>query len=304
MSTPPRRRRTEPQRPDVGGGWLPTIAMGLAVIVAGLGIGALIAVLMQRHSAATPVALTLPTSTSVTPAPIAPTATPATVAPRPASRTPALTPAPPTPTPIPPTPSASTVATPAASASPTARATQRAVASPVPQATHATAAVPSPERVSPVSVARVAVVTSAPRPTRAPTAEPVATTSAAAAPTPGVTAAPATAAPAVAAVAEPSAYEQHAAGVVRRYIDALVRGDRQSAYSALGQSAGATGSLPEQAFLDPSAHIVSLKVTRIDAANASVGCEIASAKGHYYGTYHVTAGGGGAYISEHDYIKV
>jgi len=89
--------------------------------------------------------------------------------------------------------------------------------------------------------------------------------------------------------------------VVRRYIGALIRGDEKAAYSALG---GTQGPLPEQAFLDSEARIVSLKVTRIDASNASVGCEIASAKGHYYGTYHVKASTAGPYISEHDYIKV
>jgi len=89
--------------------------------------------------------------------------------------------------------------------------------------------------------------------------------------------------------------------VVRRYIGALIRGDEKAAYAALGAG---DGSLSEQSFLDPGARIVSLKVTRIDASNASVACEIAAAKGHYYGTYHVKAGVGGAYISEHDYIKV
>jgi hypothetical protein len=88
--------------------------------------------------------------------------------------------------------------------------------------------------------------------------------------------------------------------VVRRYVDALIRGDEKTAYDALGGS----GTLSEQAFLDPSARIASITVTRIDASNASVGCEIATAKGHYYGTYHVTAATSGAYISAHDYIKV
>jgi D-serine dehydratase len=98
-----------------------------------------------------------------------------------------------------------------------------------------------------------------------------------------------------------SPYDEHASAVVRRYLDALIRGDEKTAYAALGASGG---TLSEQAFLDPSARISSLKVTRIDASNASVECEIVSAKGHYYATYHVTAATGGPYISEHDYIKV
>ncbi len=92
---------------------------------------------------------------------------------------------------------------------------------------------------------------------------------------------------------------------MRRYIDALIRGDEKTAYSALGESPGtAPGALTEESFLDPNARIISLKVTRIDASNAAVACEIRSAKGHYYATYHVTASSGGPYISEHDYIKV
>jgi hypothetical protein len=96
-------------------------------------------------------------------------------------------------------------------------------------------------------------------------------------------------------------YEEHASAIVRRYVDALIHGDDKTAYAALGSPGG---TLSEQAFLDPSARIVSLKVTRIDASNASVGCEIVAAKGHYYATYHVTAATSGPYISEHDYIKV
>jgi hypothetical protein len=103
----------------------------------------------------------------------------------------------------------------------------------------------------------------------------------------------------------PSPYDEHASAVVREYIGALVRGDEKTAYRALGTSPGsASATLSEQAFLDPTARIVSLKVTRIDASNATVGCEIAAAKGRYYGTYHVTASAAGPYISEHDYIKV
>ena len=88
---------------------------------------------------------------------------------------------------------------------------------------------------------------------------------------------------------------------MRRYIDALIRGDEKTARNALGSN---PGSLTEQSFIDSSTRIVSIKVTRIDAANASVGCEIASAKGRYYATYHVTAASSGPYISEHDFIKV
>jgi hypothetical protein len=135
-----------------------------------------------------------------------------------------------------------------------------------------------------------------PAETETPEHEAVAVT---AAPSPSLPAA-ITAAPG-APVQTQSGYDERASAVVRRYIGALIRGDEKAAHAALG---GKEDGLSEQAFLDPSARIISLKVTRIDASNASVGCEIASAKGHYYGTYHVRAGTGGPYISDHDYIKV
>jgi hypothetical protein len=129
--------------------------------------------------------------------------------------------------------------------------------------------------------------------------------------TPEPTQPPATAAPTPAPTPEPTAvsatpaaaagYDDRAASVVHRYLDALIRGDEKTAYSALG---GSGGTLSEEAFLDPTARVVSTKVTRVDASNASVGCEIVSAKGHYYATYHVTAATSGPYISEHDFIKV
>jgi len=71
MSTPPRRRRD----PDAsgsgagGGGWLPTIAIGLGVVIAGLGIGALVAVFMQRSTTAKLPPVALVTSTPGRPVP-------------------------------------------------------------------------------------------------------------------------------------------------------------------------------------------------------------------------------------------
>jgi hypothetical protein len=150
---------------------------------------------------------------------------------------------------------------------------------------------------------RPAAVAAAPAATPEHTALPVAHATPvgeAATPAPATTtAAPVAAVPAPSATAQ-SSYDDHASAVVRRYVDALIAGDDKTALSALGGS----GTLSEQAFIDPTSRIVSMKVTRIDASNASVGCEIASAKGHYYATYHVTAATSGPYISEHDFIKV
>jgi len=92
---------------------------------------------------------------------------------------------------------------------------------------------------------------------------------------------------------------------VRRYIDALVRGDESTGYSLLGGNAGAPGlTLSEEAFLDPSARITALRAKRIDDSNATVEVEITSAKGAYSANYHVTAGPRGPYITQHDFIKV
>ncbi len=279
MSTPPRRRRAGPQNPKPDGvGWLLTIAMVLGIIVAGLGIGALVAVLMQRGGggsspATAPVALVTSTpqpARTREPIAIETFEPPRTPRPSPASSATATA----TPTPAP-TRTPGTSASPRASDVPRVTATddakvvERRVAQAVP-------AVPVTPRASPPAEVPATVTT----------------------PTAGVFVGPSPVAPTSAP--STSSYDEHASAVVRRYVDALIRGDEKTAYSTLGGS----GTLSEQAFLDPSAHIVSLKVTRIDASNASVGCEIATAKGHYYGTYHVTAATSGPYIAQHDYIKV
>lgn len=97
----------------------------------------------------------------------------------------------------------------------------------------------------------------------------------------------------------------NAQAVVRRYLDALIRGNEPAAYAALGGSAGDAGlTLSEEAFLDASSRVLSMRATKIDDTNATVETEIASSKGTYYATYRVTFAARGAYISSHDYIKV
>lgn len=309
MSTPPRRRRPDSRNANSeGGGWLPTIAMGLGVVVAGLGIGALVAVLMQRSSGklaplSNPVAVATSPASPAKPLPRPPLVI-ATIAPPHSYLSPSAVPSP--------EPSeseaSSEAASPETSVSPapiaSASTALQRTAAPRPAPSRLVAAVVVPlASAAPVGGERAAAQ---PRISRVPTAEP--TSAATAQPTP----APATAAPPVSSgstapaaapvtAAAESAYDEHASAVVRRYVDALIRGDDKTAYSALG---GGGGTLSEQSFIDPSARIVSLKVTRIDASNASVGCEIAASKGHYYATYHVTAASSGPYISEHDYIKV
>lgn len=277
MSTPPRRRRPDSGSKSEGGGWIATIAMCFGVVVAGLAIGALIAVFMQR-STGNPVAASNPVAApSATPlAPAAPSEQPTRAQVLIATFMPRRTPRP--------------TATPTQAPSPTPEPTQPPTQAPTPAATP-----PAPPTPHPAAPAAAAVVSAATPERTATPAAAVAT----AAPVPA-TAAPAPPAAATAPAAVQSAYDEHASAVVRRYVDALIAGDDKTALTALGGS----GTLSEQAFIDPSSRIISLKVTRIDASNATVGCEIVSAKGHYYATYRVTAATSGPYISEHDYIKV
>ena len=131
-----------------------------------------------------------------------------------------------------------------------------------------------------------------------PTSKPLAasTPRVAAASTPAPTSPPTAAAPTVVS---------SASSAVRSYIGALARGDESAGYAALGGSPGDRGlALSEQAFIDSSAHITSLHATKVDESSATVECEISSAKGTYYATYHVTLGPRGATITQHDYIKV
>jgi hypothetical protein len=302
MSTPPRRRRN-PDASDSGAGgrgWLPTIAIGLGVVIAGLGIGALVAVLMQRNTPkVTPVAMV--TSTPATPArPIPPTRLPApitiaTLMPPHTSQSQSPSP-PPSATPSPATtPSLEPSVEPTSRPTlvPTAKPSLVTAARPPREPVLKPSLEPAPREPNTSSAAVVAAATSTPR---AAPSEPAQT------PAPEPSRSPAESAATLAApVQTQSGYDERASAVVRRYLAALIRGDEKTASAALGGNAGA---LSEQAFLDPSARIVSLKVIRLDASNASVGCEIASAKGHYYATYRVKAASGGPYIAEHDYIKV
>lgn len=93
--------------------------------------------------------------------------------------------------------------------------------------------------------------------------------------------------------------------MVRRYLDALIAGNEASAYAALGGSAGDHNlALKEEAFLDRDARVTSVRTTHTDASGSTIVAEISAAQGNYIATYHVTRGPNGAYIDQHDYIKV
>jgi outer membrane biosynthesis protein TonB len=285
MSTTPPRRRRSPAPPPDGPppgktGWLGFAALALGIVIAGLGIGALLAAFQQRN-AGDQAAVLSTAAPLVTPVPAAsrvPLAVATIVPPRS------------------PLPSASPSASPLVSPSPSNAPSPAPTPSPTPAASPSLAptAVPTPApKPSPI---RAALAVATPLVTLAPRSAP---------PTPPPVAAATPAPPTAAPTPTAGAMATVSAGVVRRYLDALIRGDETAAYAALGGSPGDRGlTLSEEAFLDPTAHITSIHAVRIDDSNAKVECAITSAKGSFYATFAVTAGPRGPYIAQHDYIKV
>jgi hypothetical protein len=284
MSEPPRRRRIPPSPPRgrssrTGAGILPTIALGIGVVVAGLGIGAFLSAL-QNKNARSPVPVASSGFAVVTPV-AQPSPGPVAVATIVARATPSPTPEPtdtPTPT-VPPTAPA--------------RATPRPTTAPASVAPLVATAVPAPASVAPRHVAAAPVpVVITPAPVHAQPTLP----SYAQAHVP--TERPASEHPA-------DAFAGQAQATVRRYLNALIAGDEGSAYAAFGATPGDPNvQLTEQAFLDSGARISSLRVTRLDASGATVEAELSTARGPYEATYHVTRGSNGPVIDQHDYIKV
>jgi hypothetical protein len=84
---------------------------------------------------------------------------------------------------------------------------------------------------------------------------------------------------------------------VRRYLDALIAGENTTASAVLAPG----GTLKEAAFLDDSARVTGVHVTRSDTSGAFVQADIAAKGGNYVATFHVANGGS---IDEHDYIKI
>jgi hypothetical protein len=254
---------------------LPTIALGIGVVVAGLGIGAFLSAVQNQGIRATG---RVPSTAQL---PAAATATPGL---------PVVTPVP--------------------------RATRDALARATPRP-HATSA-PSPSPPSPPTPARAAVVT--PLPAAAPKsaapaaahspamAAPVSTASASAAPTAASAASPPsvrfTPAAVVLTTAAP-AFGAQGQATVRRYLGALIAGDENGAYAALGASPGDPNApLSEEAFVDRQTRITSIRTTRADAGGATVEAELHAARGTYIVTFHVANGRSGGVIDQHDYIRL
>jgi hypothetical protein len=296
MAEPPRRRRTppSPQRRSSreGTGILPTVALGIGVVVAGLGIGAFLSALQSKNGG-TPTAA--PTNAFPVVTPVAqPTRGPVAIAtifaratptPKPtakpsASATPRRT-APPTTAPTAtPAPRASATAQPSLAATP--RATGAPAPSPSPRRVAAAPRVvptpvvitPAPQHVAPVPVETVPSYAQR-EPERPPTQRPA------------------------------EGFGVQAQSTVRRYLNALIAGDEGAAYGAFGVAPGDPNvQLSEQAFLDSGARITSLRTTHVDASGATVSVELSTARGPYEATYHVARGANGPVIDQHDYIKI
>ena len=277
MSDPPRRRRTQPPRRPTSSSsssWLPTIALGIGVVVAGLGIGAFLSAMQHKEtrtaaSTRTTAAPGLPPVTPVGRATRGPIAIATLVAHATASPTPAATASP--------TPTARPSATPKPSASPHATATPRPSATPAAAATPRPTATPREAEPTPV-VITLHPVTPRPVPTLAPEV---------------VTPVPRPV---------PVTFSGVAQNTVRRYLDDLIAGNENGAYAALGRSPG-DGGLSEEAFVDRGTRIVSMRTTSSDPTGATVEVRLSSARGEYYATYHVANGPTGPIIDQHDYIK-
>ncbi|HEY0615386.1 MAG TPA: hypothetical protein VGC96_12120 [Candidatus Elarobacter sp.] len=275
MSEPPRRRRsTQPpsRPPSQSSSVLPTIALGIGVVVAGLGIGAFLSAVQHKDQTTTSTRTTARSAPVVTPVPRATRNALAQITPLPH----------PTPTPTPqPTATPQTTPTPNRTASPQPAATP----TPAPAATPA-------ERVTPRPAA-----------TRAP-ATPGAVTPRPATPRPAT---PRPAAPTAVARATPPppGFSGVAQTTVRRYLSSLIAGNESGAYAELGRAPGEPGAnLSEEAFIDRGTRITSMRTTSTDANGATVEVELTSSRGSYFATYHVTNGPGGPVIDQHDYIKV
>ncbi|MBV8152557.1 MAG: hypothetical protein JOY59_13435 [Candidatus Eremiobacteraeota bacterium] len=99
--------------------------------------------------------------------------------------------------------------------------------------------------------------------------------------------------------------QAQAVALVRRYLDAVQRGDTSAAYSALGSSAGAGGaSLSEQAIMDPTARITGISARDSGPFTTHVEADLTNARGQYFLTFDVRQTAGGPVIANHGYIPV
>jgi len=297
MPDPPRRRRSAPSRRSssaTGSNIVPTIVLGLGVVVVGLGIGAFLSALQHKGSTRTTSTTTFARGVPVVTPVARPSRGPVAVATLVAHPTPTATPSP--------------TAAPKPTPHPTAAATTRPkpTATPRPRATATPAATPAAAATSSAALAAATPAPATPAPVRRRTPPPVVITPAPAQ-TPLVITPPPHRAPAsqrVAQAAPATGMRGEAEATVRRYITALVHGNESAAYAALGASPGDPNArLSEEAFVDPGTRIVSMRTNAADASGATVEVELSSSRGTYFATYHVRSGPNGPVIDQHDYIR-
>ncbi|MBV9233800.1 MAG: hypothetical protein JO030_07145 [Candidatus Eremiobacteraeota bacterium] len=87
------------------------------------------------------------------------------------------------------------------------------------------------------------------------------------------------------------------AGVVRAYLGALARGDRQTASGYLAHGT------PTESFMTPGARIATIRSSSIGAQQYRVTADVQTGSGEYYVTFTVGAGPGGLQITDHYAIK-
>lgn len=288
MRSGPNSPRRRPQK-KASSSAIPLVALILGVVVAGIGIGAALAVLQHRGTPsggvvaiATPEATASPASATAAPLRTAvPLATPAE---RPTHRATAV-PATPVPTP----------SIGIATASP--RATH--AATPAPRAGSAATAAP---RAAAGSAATATVAVAAPAPLATP--KPVATTAETLKPV--ATPKPVASVAAVATVqAQPgdltmSAFSRSSADIVRQYLQALINGDEATARDTLVDP---KSDLPEAAILDKDARIRNLVAHGTDDTS-EVTLSIETPGGNYTARYFlVKSSAGNPQIRAHDLTK-
>ena len=284
----PRRRRPDDDDEDGGGRSLPMVPIFAAVIVAGLGIGALLSAFAARQSPA-PAPSGSPLVVTYTPTPIG-NAAPAAPA---AGASVAAAPSPATARSAQPTTAPSS---PPASASPSTVPSRRPSVKPEASATEKPT--PSPSPAPTLAVPRSPQI----RPPATITLRPVESPSFV--PTPVLaTVRPSPAPPARIAQSSTVPSANPAAGaesLARRYLEAIAHGDEASAYQALGGS----GRLSESQYLDPTMRITSLTSSRAPNGLTKIEAEITTAKGEYFSTFTVQDTARGTIITDHTIIPV
>lgn len=279
--TPPRRSRRRPPRDE--GPSLPLVPILIAVIVIGFVIGAGLS-MAARHRDEIPGAGAASAPPTIPPLREAPPPSPEPATPQPSDSpsaspsprpSPKRTHAPPSPSPL---PSAGPSASPSAEVSPSPAASQSAPAA-SPAATPAGTAAPT------ASAAPTATPAPQPARTRKPATEAPATAVPATAPP--ATAAPQTASPATSASQGDGAatpFGHLAASVVRVYLTAVGRGDRDAAVAEL--AAPPSGRLPEAGIVDASTEIRHVEVHG-GGSIVTVDVDLHTASGSYAAQYTV-----------------